>query len=215
MKTTTQTIIHAFFEKWQPLAFLQADFTQALQEAVRRIRLGGKVLVCGNGGSAADCEHIVGELLKEFYIKRPIPSDVAETLSHQYGEMGAYMAKHLQGAIPAVSLVSQSGFLTAYANDAASDMAYAQQVFAYATANDVLIGISTSGNAANVNYAAAMAQTLGCYVIAMTGKTGGKLKAHCDALMAVPETETYLVQEYHLPLYHLLCRAIENEIFGE
>lgn len=121
----------------------------------------------------------------------------------------------MQGAIPAISLVSQSGFLSAFANDSAPDLAYAQETYAYAADKDVFIGISTSGNAKNVNYAAMVAKEKGALVISLTGETGGDLKEMSDILFNVPAKETYLVQEYHLPVYHLLCRLVEYEMFGE
>lgn len=215
MKEYNNNLIRVFNEKWPDMAFLEMNIRLAVEKITERVKEGGKILVCGNGGSAADSEHIVGELLKEFYIKRPLESQLQEDLKNAFREKGRYLGENLQGAIPAISLISQTGFLTAYGNDAASDLAFAQQVHAYGTDKDVLIGLSTSGDSRNVNYAAMVAKQKGTFVIALTGETGGDLRIVSDILLNVPAKETYLVQEYHLPLYHLLCRAVEYEIFGE
>lgn len=215
MKQYTRNLLQEFFEKWSRLSYLQKDMEKAIEETAKRVFRGGKVLLCGNGGSAADCEHIVGELLKEFYIKRPLSQEFKEKLKKCYGEEGVFLGDHLQGAIEAVSLVSHTGFLSAYGNDAAPELSYAQQIIAYGGENDVLLSISTSGNAENVRYASMMAKIKGTFVIGLTGQGGGNLKEHTDILLHVPEKETYLVQELHLPLYHLFCRGLEFEIFGE
>lgn len=215
MKEYTRTLLKEFFSKWPRLSNLEKDVSMAVEETVKRIRQGGKILLCGNGGSAADCEHIAGELLKEFYIKRPLSSDLKRKLENLYGQEGTYLGDHLQGAIEAVSLVSHTAFLSAYGNDAAPELSYAQQIVAYGGEKDVLVSISTSGNAKNVRYASMMAKVKGTYVIGLTGEGGGRLKEYTDILLQVPEQETYLVQELHLPLYHVFCRALEYEMFGE
>ncbi len=215
MKQYTRTLLQAFFMKWPRMSYLQNSMEVAIEESVKRIGQGGKILLCGNGGSAADCEHIAGELLKEFYIKRPLSDDFKDKLENSYGEEGVYLGKHLQGAIEAISLISHTGLLSAYGNDAAPELSYAQQIVAYGGENDVLLSISTSGNARNVIYASMMAKVKGTYVIGLTGHGGGSLKQYTDALLNVPEYETYLVQELHLPIYHLYCRSLEFEIFGE
>lgn len=215
MKVYTKNLIESFFLKFSNLHDLKESMEKAIAEMTERIENGGKVLICGNGGSASDSEHIAGELLKEFYIKRPINHEFKEKLVEVYGEEGRDMAENLQGAIPAISLISHSGFLSAYGNDAKPELSYAQEVFAYGNPGDMLIAISTSGNAKNVCYAAMLAKTLDVFVLSLTGEDGGKLRKYSDILINVPEKETYLVQELHLPLYHLLCRGIEYEIFGE
>ncbi len=215
MKEYTIALMDTFFDKWPQMRFLHNSMKEAVSLSVASITEGGKILVCGNGGSAADSEHIAGELLKEFYIRRPVKGKVAEDLIGTYGVDGEYLVKHLQGSIPAISLVSQTGFLSAYANDAAPELSFAQEVLGYGNERDILIALSTSGNAKNVNYAAMTAKVRGMSVIAMTGETGGHLKDYADVLLNVPEKETYLVQELHLPIYHLFCRALEYEIFGE
>jgi D-sedoheptulose 7-phosphate isomerase len=214
MKQYTKRLLQEFFLKWPRLSYLESAMEVAIEESVKRIGQGGKILLCGNGGSAADCEHIAGELLKEFYIKRPLSDDFKAKLKNNYGEEGVYLGEHLQGAIEAISLVSHTGLLSAYGNDAAPELSYAQQIVAYGGENDVLISISTSGNAENVIYASMMAKMKGTYVIGLTGEAGGNLKRYTDTLLNVPEHETYLVQELHLPMYHLYCRGIEYEVFG-
>ena len=196
--------------------YLEGEIEKLIHEVVKRIKLGGKILICGNGGSAADSEHIVGELLKELYIKRPIEEKFQEKLQDFFPEEDIrHITESLQEGIPAISLVSQTGFLTAYGNDVDYGMAYAQQVYVYGEEKDVFIGLSTSGNASNVYRAAQIAKAKGMLVISLTGKSGGKLKEVSDILLNAPAQETFVVQEYHLPLYHLICRALEYEMFGE
>jgi D-sedoheptulose 7-phosphate isomerase len=177
-------------------------------------RGGGKVLTCGNGGSAADAEHIVGELTKGYLLKRPVPEDVRTKLAAISSEDGDYLADHLQGGLPAISLVSQTSLLSAIANDTAADMVYAQQVYAYGREGDALIGISTSGNSTNVLRAMQIARALGLRTIGLTGRTGGKLKPLCDVCIRVPANDTTLVQERHLPIFHVLCAMLEEEFFA-
>ena len=171
-------------------------------------RNGGKVLTCGTGGSAADAEHIVGELMKKFRRPRAIDSAVAAKLPSE-------LSAKLEGALPAVSLVSMSGILTAFANDVAWEATFAQQVYGLGQRGDVLIALSTSGNSANCVNAALVARAKGMKVVALTGADGGKLAELADAAIRVPETETYKVQELHLPVYHALCAALEAELFRE
>ena len=169
-------------------------------------RAGGKVLVCGNGGSAADAEHICGELLKKFKKHRDIPADVAAKLPSE-------LAAKLEGSLPAISLVSMSGVLTAVANDVAWETAFAQQVLGLAKPGDVLIALSTSGNSENCVAAAEVMKAVGGKSIAFTGAKESRLSEVCDVTVRVPATETYKVQELHLPIYHALCAAIEEEMF--
>jgi D-sedoheptulose 7-phosphate isomerase len=176
---------------------------------------GGKVLVCGNGGSASDSEHIVGELMKGFMRKREINMPHRNQLCEMFPAVGSYLAEHLQGALPAISLVSQTGFTTAYGNDVAADMVFAQQVYGYSKKGDVLIGLSTSGNSKNVIHALMVAKALAVATIGFTGCTGGRMKDLCDAAIMVPAADTFRVQEYHLPIYHTLCAMIEAEYFNE
>ena len=184
------------------------DIAVAFDSLLDSFRAGGKVLVCGNGGSAADAEHICGELLKRFKRCRAVPNDVAAKLRPE-------LAAKLEGALPAVSLVSMSGIITAFANDVSWETAFAQQVLGLAKPGDVLIALSTSGNSANCVAAAEVMKAVGGKSIAFTGANESRLSQVCDVTIRVPETETYKVQELHLPVYHALCAAIEGEMFGE
>ena len=175
---------------------------------------GRKLLTCGNGGSASDAEHIVGELMKGYLLKRPIPEEMRAKLLSSNPEDGGYLADHLQGGLPAISLVSQTSLISAIANDTAADMVYAQQVYAYGREGDILIGISTSGNSTNVIRAIQVARTLGLHTLGLTGRTGGKLRSLCDVCIRVPANETAFVQERHLPIFHVLCAMLEEEFFG-
>ncbi len=175
---------------------------------------GGKVLTCGNGGSAADAEHIVGELMKGYLLKRPLSEEMRLRLMSAGSEDDEYLASHLQGALPAISLVNQTSLLSAIANDTAADMVYAQQVYAYGQEGDALIGISTSGNSRNVILAMQVARALGVRTIGLTGPTGGALKPLCDVCICVPAENTPAVQERHLPIFHVLCAMLEEEFFA-
>ncbi|MDX1497351.1 MAG: SIS domain-containing protein [Salinisphaeraceae bacterium] len=175
---------------------------------------GGKLLICGNGGSAADSEHIVGELMKGFTLSRPVPHDVRQRLTSAFPDNGRYLADHLQGALPAISLVSQTGLITAFANDVAGDMIFAQQVYGYGRSGDVTWGISTSGNSRNVIHALQVGQAVGLKTLGLTGQSGGQMAALCDVTICVPWRETADVQERHLAIYHALCTALEVRFFG-
>jgi len=188
---------------------------QATFEILRTCyRHGGKLLTCGNGGSAADAEHIVGELMKGYLLKRPIPAEMRLKLASISQQDGDYLANQLQDALPAISLVSQTSLLSAIANDTAADMVYAQQVYAYGREGDVLIGLSTSGNSRNVIYAMQVARAMGLHTIGLTGPTGGVLKPLCDICICVPGESTPVIQERHLPIFHVLCAMLEEEFFA-
>jgi D-sedoheptulose 7-phosphate isomerase len=175
---------------------------------------GGKVLTCGNGGSAADAEHIVSELMKGYLLKRSITVDAQAKLLTVSNQNGDYLAGHLQGALPAISLVSQTSLISAIANDNAADMVFAQQVYGYGREGDTLIGLSTTGNSRNVIYAMQVANTFGLHTIALTGPTGGMLKSVCDVCICVPGENTPAIQERHLPIFHVLCAMLEVEFFA-
>ena len=190
-----------------PLAVCRADIRAAAETLTAAFRDGKKVLLCGNGGSWADAHHIAGELLKSFTRKRPVREAWAAGLPPG-------MAAKLEGALPAVVLGSAGAFATAFGNDVDPGLAYAQEVQAMGVAGDVLIGISTSGNAKNVTAAAQVARAKGLTVIGLTGRDGGTLKPLSDTCIRVPERETYRIQELHLPVYHTLCILIENALFA-
>ena len=178
---------------------------------------GGKLLIAGNGGSAADAEHIVGELMKGFLLPRKLGSDMEAKMRAVCPDEADYFMENLQGALPALSMVNQVALNTAFANDQAPDLAFAQQLLGMGDAGDVLVAISTSGNSTNVIYALRMAKVKGVKTIALTGKSGGKIKSRnlADVCICVPDDETFRIQELHLPVYHMLCIAAENEFFGE
>ncbi|MDO9339089.1 MAG: SIS domain-containing protein [Bacteroidales bacterium] len=175
---------------------------------------GRKVLVCGNGGSCSDSDHIVGELMKGFEHKRPIGEPLKKQLSAFAGERGIYLSEKLQQGLPAISLTAHSALITAVANDTDADLVFAQQVVGYGNEGDVLIAISSSGNSQNVVDAIITAKAKGMVVIGLTGETGGKMKSFCDILINVPGRRTAFVQELHLPVYHTLCLMVENSFFG-
>jgi D-sedoheptulose 7-phosphate isomerase len=175
---------------------------------------GGKLLVCGNGGSCSDSDHIVGELMKGFENRRRITESLKNQLIEASGERGAYLAEKLQHALPAISLTAHSALITAVANDTDADLIFAQQVVGYGNPGDVIIGISSSGNSQNVIDALITAKAKRMTVIGLTGETGGKMMSHCDILINVQGRRTAFVQELHLPVYHVLCLMVEHHFFG-
>lgn len=200
MNSNAQKTIDEFFDRMPQLEYLRRSAETAVGK-IASVRLPNKIMTCGNGGSFSDAAHIVGELMKSFKLKRPVKDRVFD---------GDY-AEKLEEAIPAVCLGETSALSTAIINDIGGEWAYAQQVYGLGCKGDILIAISTSGNAANVVRAASVAVKKGVFVIGLTGWSGGKLKEYCDLCFNVPETETYKVQELHLPLYHMLCAAAEAE----
>jgi len=175
----------------------------------------GKLLVAGNGGSAADAEHIVGELMKGFKLPRKPDADFAEKLVAENQEFGSVLAENLQGALPAIALDGHPALSTAYMNDCEPLLCFAQQVNGYGKAGDVFLGISTSGNSKNILYAATTAHAKGMKVIGLTGAKSSKLEQMSDICIKVPQIETYMIQELHLPVYHCLCLMLEERFFGE
>lgn len=183
-----------------------------LQESYEK---GGKLLIAGNGGSAADSEHIVGELMKAFKLPRYLGDDFKNKLISENEELGTVLAENLQGALPAIALDGHVALTTAYMNDCEPLLCFAQQVNGFGTDKDVFLGISTSGNSKNVLYAAVCAKAKGMKVIGLTGEKDSKLAALADECIKAPSKETYMIQEYHLPIYHCLCLMLEDYFFGE
>lgn len=214
MKATTVHYIDELTERYPALAELKEPLMQATEMLITAYQGGGKLLVCGNGGSAADSEHIVGELMKGFILPRRLPAELKDKLNAVCPQEAEYLYNNLQGTLPAISLVGALGLNTAFANDQAPDLCFAQQVLGLGKPEDILLAISTSGNSANVIYAVQMAKTLGLKTIAMTGESGGKLKGLVDVCLCAPSPTTFKIQEYHLPMYHMLCMAVENEFFS-
>lgn len=175
---------------------------------------GGKLLVCGNGGSAADSEHIVGELMKGFKMPRKMSAEFAEKLVNVDADMGSVLAENLQGALPAIALDGHIALSTAYMNDCEPLLCFAQQVNGYGNSGDVFLGISTSGNSKNVLYAATVARAKGMKVIGLTGSKDSKLSQFADVCVKAPNTETYMIQELHLPIYHCWCLMLEDKFFS-
>lgn len=174
---------------------------------------GGKLLIAGNGGSCADAEHIVGELMKGFVKKRAVSEEFSKLLMKVDPERGKELSLKLQGGLPAIALTGHPGLSTAYSNDVDGDLIFAQQTYGYGKKGDVLLGISTSGNSKNVMYAMTVAKALGMKTIALSGKDGGLLKETADVSIVVPEQETFKIQELHLPVYHALCLMLEERFF--
>lgn len=175
---------------------------------------GGKLLLCGNGGSCSDCEHITGELMKGFMQKRTLSDAIKKEFFNVFGDDGENIASKLQGALPAISLPSQSGILSAFANDVDPELVYAQLLWGYGGANDVLITMSTSGNSKNIIKACMVAKIKGVKIVGFTGENSCKLDEFGDVVIHVPETETYKIQELHLPVYHSICAELEKRFFG-
>lgn len=200
--------------RYPALASCRDQIAEALEVLSASFAGGGKLLLCGNGGSAADCEHIAGELLKGFERARPLPADAQRALAAQ-GPEGEALARTLQGALPAISLVGHISLSSAFANDVAPEMVFAQMVSALGRPGDALLAISTSGKARNVVHAARTARALGLRVIGLSGQGGGTLAEMCDACIIAPGQGTAAVQELHVPIYHFLCRALEARFFGD
>lgn len=174
----------------------------------------GKLLIAGNGGSAADSEHIAGELMKRFKLPRPISKELADKLKAVDGDRGEELAKNLECSLMAIPLVAHEALSTAYINDVDGYGVFAQQLLGFGREGDVFLGISTSGNSKNVMNATVVARALGIKVVGLTGAKGGELSTVADVTVKVPETETYMIQELHLPIYHCWCLMLEDKFFG-
>lgn len=213
MKEATKKALDGLFTRCPVLAPCRADVFAAAEAICESFRAGGKLIACGNGGSAADAEHIVGELMKGFLKKRRLPEELRARMKEDFPQDADYLYENLQGALPALSLVNQVALGTAFANDQAADLVFAQQVMGIGRKGDVLLAISTSGNSKNVVYAVEAARLQGVKTVALTGRSGGRLRDVADIVVAVPDDETYRIQELHLPVYHALCIAAEEEFF--
>ncbi len=207
-------MLSELLNRYPELVCCKEKIEEAREALINCFSNGGKLLLCGNGGSASDCDHIVGELMKGFLKKRPLSKTDKEEMLKNNPSLSEKTLSKLQKGLPAVSLPSLSVLNSAFCNDVDPELIYAQGVLALGKEGDVLIAISTSGNAKNVCEAASVAASLGVKVIALTGKTGGKLKEIADISVLAPETETFKIQELHLPIYHYLCAAVEEHFFG-
>jgi len=216
VKDSTLQAVSDLIDRYPALDTCRRDLEDAVRVLCESFAGGHKLLTCGNGGSAADAEHIVGELMKGFLLPRRLTGDIAASIRETAPESADYLLENLQGTLPAVSLVAETALTTAFANDQAADLGFAQQVLGLGSEGDVLLAISTSGNSKNVVYALQVARAKRVTSIALTGKSGGRIvREHlADIAILVPDDETFRIQELHLPVYHMLCIAVENEFFG-
>jgi D-sedoheptulose 7-phosphate isomerase len=191
------------------------DIKAACNAVVACYQGGGKLLICGNGGSSADADHIVGEMMKRFEIRRPIARKLAAKLIGISPERGTILASGLEKGLPAISLTAHTALVSAITNDTGGDFVFAQQLMGYGKEGDVLIALSSSGNSQNVVDAVITARALDLRIIGLTGMTGGKMKQFCDILICIPAAGTCKIQEYHLPVYHTICKVVEQTIFGK
>ncbi|MDR1904608.1 MAG: SIS domain-containing protein [Treponema sp.] len=205
--------LQELIRRYPELSGIKDAILNAASCMIRVFESGGKLLVAGNGGSAADCEHIVGELMKSFVKKRTLPAAYTAALAAINPEIARYLGPRIQPGLPAIALTGHAGLSSATLNDIDGAIVYAQQLYGYGKSGDLFIGISTSGNAKNVVYAAVAAKAKGMTVIALSGGTGGELVNYADVAIMVPETETYKIQELHLPIYHTLCLMTEDHFF--
>lgn len=208
-------LMDELFTRYPQLIPCKGDFIRAYACLKGSYTAGGKLLVAGNGGSAADSEHIVGELMKSFLFHRKINQDFQEKLVRDFGEDGRQLANKLEGALSAIPLTSMPALTSAFANDVDAAVSFAQMLYGYGRPEDVFLGISTSGNSRNIVYALMAAKALGIPSIALTGGDGGKCNGLADIVICVPECETFKIQELHLPIYHVLCSMLEADFFEE
>ena len=210
-----QKHIDLLIERYPSLEVCKESIIEAYLLMENCYKNGGKLLIAGNGGSAADSEHIVGELMKAFVLPRKLNDELKNSLIKEDNELGTVLAENLQGALPAIALDGHLALSTAYMNDCEPLLCFAQQVNGFGNEGDVFLGISTSGNSKNVLFASICAKTKGMKVIGLTGEKDSKLMNIADVCIKAPAKETYKIQEYHLPIYHALCLMLEDRFFGE
>ena len=206
--------INSLFGSYPKLNVCKNDIIQAYEILRKCYSQHHKLLVCGNGGSAADSEHIVGELMKGFTLPRKVPAEMSKKFTQVDNDLGNVLTENLQGALPSIALTTHAALSTAFMNDCQPVLVFAQQVYGYAQEGYCFLGISTSGNSQNVLYAAVVAKAQGLSLIGLTGAKQNKLEKYCDVCIHVPETETYKIQELHLPIYHCICLMLEDYFFG-
>lgn len=205
----------SLFDRYPILINCREDYKSALDLLIQAFENDQKLLICGNGGSASDSDHIAGELQKGFNLKREIEESFRQKLRNDFGGAGLHLANNLQQGLPAISITSSNSVMTATINDTSPDMVFAQQVFALGRKDDVLIGISTSGNSINVVNALRLAKSMGMKTIGLTGRDGGVIKEVADISIIAPAEKVYEIQELHLPIYHALCMDLENYFYGD
>jgi D-sedoheptulose 7-phosphate isomerase len=208
-------ILHQMTGRYPSLEIVREKVFKSSQIIIECFSNGGKLLVCGNGGSSADSDHIVGELMKSFEIKRPVNDELKEQLLKISDEKSSYLSEKLEQGLPAISLNSHTALISAVSNDTDPRLVFAQQVVGYGNKGDVLLGISTSGNSQNVINALITAKAKGLITIGLTGYNGGIMKQYCDLVINVPAKSTTHIQELHLPVYHTICQLVENHFFGK
>ena len=216
IKESTEKKIYELIERYPALEICKEDLFIAVEKICESFRAGNKLITCGNGGSAADAMHIVGELMKGFLLPRKIDKfnpEFVRRAEEFFPSDVNYFKANLQCALPAISLVGETALNSAFSNDNAPDLSFAQQVFGIGKRGDILLAISTSGKSENVIYAVEVAKIMGITSIALTGRRGGRLKHLSDYAICVPADSSYTVQEFHLPIYHMICMAAENEFF--
>lgn len=208
-------MLKELLERYPNLKAIENDIEAAADAIINCYENGGKILLCGNGGSCADCDHIVGELMKGFLKLRPMSEEKRAEMKKNCPLLDDKTLSELQEALPAVSLPSITALNSAFCNDVNPELIYAQPIMSLGRPGDILIGISTSGNSKNVFGAVKVAKGLGLTVIGLTGQGGGKLKENADICICAPETETFKIQELHLPIYHYLCAKTEAHFYSE
>ncbi len=214
LSENVQKHLELLCERYPTLVPIKEDILNTYTILEECYKNGGKLLIAGNGGSAADAEHIVGELMKKFKISRPVPETLAEKLEIIDPVIGKQLANDLEQGLMAIPLVAHEALTTAYLNDVGSLSVYAQQLYGYGRSGDVFLGISTSGNSQNILYATVLAKAIGMKTIGLTGRAGGNMSKLADITIRVPADETYMIQELHLPVYHCLCLMLEEYFFG-
>ena len=215
LEARIQKHIDTLIERYPQLSDCAKDIENAYLIMEEAYENDHKLLIAGNGGSAADSEHIAGELMKRFKTPRPVPVDFADKLKEIDPERGEELAHNLERGLMAIPLVAHEALSTAYINDVDGLGVFAQQLYGFGRPGDVFLGISTSGNSKNVMSATVVARALGIKVIGLTGAKGGELAEVADVAIKVPEVETYMIQELHLPVYHCLCLMLEDKFFGK
>ena len=213
IKEGTAQILHTYCEKHPHIATIEAALLESVEMLCGCFANGGCLYICGNGGSCADADHIVGEFVKAFRMARPLGTVMQDKLCAQ-GAEGTVLAKKLQGGLPAFNLGAQTALMTAMINDVGGDYIFAQQVSAYGRQGDVFLGISTSGNSKDVRYAGAVARAKGMKTLGLTGKTGGKMEQECDVVLHAQADSTEDVQDQHSTIYHAICAAVQYEFWG-
>jgi phosphoheptose isomerase len=209
-----EKLLNRLCERYPALSGIRNPVSEAAEMIIDCYTRGGKLMICGNGGSSAEADHFTGELMKSFELRRPLDDSFKKRLQDISPKRGRYLAENLEHGLPAISLSSNSSVILAVGNDIDLSLVFAQQVIGYGNENDILIGISTSGNSRNITDACITAKALNLNVIGITGKTGGKMKQYCNVIVKIPETGTALVQEVQLPVIHTICRIVEYHFYS-